>query len=246
MNDQLSALPSERRGGLDRRAAVPKSKLPTLLVCAAFVVLFIWTVVQQIQISRMGNADQADRQELALKGVNEHVSVLAEELATVTDKQKDVMLRTDFAAAQDELSKKVDNLKEQVSNIKQSGGSDAEYLAFKAQIESIQAGMDALDKRITALSQRPVPAAQPVKAFPKPRSTPTQPVVKLNPPFQVIGVEDRGGERFLSIAPAGSTRLDQIMLIRPGDTRYDWELRSLGSTTAEFQVHGSTQVLTLQ
>ncbi|OPE00635.1 methyl-accepting chemotaxis protein, partial [Pseudomonas aeruginosa] len=35
--------------------------------------------------------------------------------------------------------------------------------------------------------------------------------------FSILGVEYRGGERFLSVAPPGSTQLSQIYLIRQGD-----------------------------
>ncbi|RMV79102.1 hypothetical protein ALP05_04380 [Pseudomonas caricapapayae] len=251
MTDQLSAAPQERqerRVGVDRRAQVPKSKAPAVAVCGALLLLFGWNVTQQIQISHMGAADQADRQELAIKGVNEHLTLLADKVANVSEKQKDVMLRTDFAVAQQDLANQLEGLKSKLAGTQQTGGESPDFLALKAQIESVQTALEAMDKRVSVLAQRPVTAsaAQPAKFRPKTPAVVAQRPVKLSPPFQVIGLEVRGGERFLSVAPNGSTRLDQISLIRPGDTRYDWHLRNLGSTTAEFEVNGTTQVLTLQ
>lgn len=248
MTDHLNAPPQERRMGVDRRAPVPKSKAPAYAVGGALLALCIWNATQQVQIAHMSNTEQADRQELAVKGVNDHMALLADELATVSEKQKDVMLRADFAMAQQALTKQLEALKAQLDGTTQDGSSSVEILAIKAQIESVQAAVDSLDKRVIALAQRPASIAPPrtVKAISRSTPKPAQTVVKLSPPFQVIGLEVRGGERFLSIAPNGSTRLEQISLIRPGDTRYDWQLRTLGSNTAEFQVNGTTQVLTLQ
>ncbi|MEN1550966.1 hypothetical protein AAIH73_35040, partial [Pseudomonas aeruginosa] len=61
------------------------------------------------------------------------------------------------------------------------------------------------------------------------------------PPFSILGVEYRGGERFLSVAPPGSTQLSQIYLIRQGDAvaGTNWRLTDLDDRTAHFDVAGA-------
>ncbi|RMM86569.1 hypothetical protein ALQ70_02712, partial [Pseudomonas savastanoi pv. glycinea] len=62
------------------------------------------------------------------------------------------------------------------------------------------------------------------------------------------GVEYRGGERFLSVAPPGSTQLSQLNLIRPGDmvAGSNWQLNSLDDSRALFSINGSPRILPLR
>jgi hypothetical protein len=67
------------------------------------------------------------------------------------------------------------------------------------------------------------------------------------PPFDLIGIEYRGEQEFLAIAPRGSTQLSQINLIRPGDAVIGtkWKLNSLDGASASFDVAGTPQTLAL-
>ncbi|PHN67606.1 hypothetical protein AO286_25600 [Pseudomonas syringae] len=64
----------------------------------------------------------------------------------------------------------------------------------------------------------------------------------------MVGVEYRGGERFLSVAPPGSTQLSQLNLIRPGDmvAGSNWQLNSLDDSRALFSINGSPRILPLR
>ena len=61
-------------------------------------------------------------------------------------------------------------------------------------------------------------------------------------------VEYRGGERFLSVAPPGSTQLSQIYLIRQGDAvaGTTWRLTDLDDRTAHFDVAGASRSVRIQ
>jgi hypothetical protein len=63
----------------------------------------------------------------------------------------------------------------------------------------------------------------------------------------VIGLEHRGGQEFLAIAPIGSNQLSRIQLVRPGDavTGTSWKLRSVDSASASFDVAGVSQTIAL-
>ena len=88
------------------------------------------------------------------------------------------------------------------------------------------------------------PKPKPVeKPKPKPKPKPIEP-----PPFSILGVEYRGGERFLSVAPPGSTQLSQIYLIRQGDAvaGTTWRLTDLDDRTAHFDVAGASRSVRIQ
>lgn len=69
------------------------------------------------------------------------------------------------------------------------------------------------------------------------------------PPFAVLGVELRGGERFLSVAPGSVDTLAQVRLVRVGatvpDVPGDWRLEALDGATAVFESAGHRVRITL-
>ena len=87
----------------------------------------------------------------------------------------------------------------------------------------------------TAQAHRSVPSAQSL-----PPSTPAAPV---EPPFQLLGTELRGGELFLSLLPAGARSLGQVHVLRPGDSEGAWQLESIDRGQASFRVNGQVRLL---
>ena len=71
-------------------------------------------------------------------------------------------------------------------------------------------------------------------------STQATPVVP-EPPFSVLGIEMRGGERVLSIMPSGLNSLAQARLLRIGDVQDNWRLDGLTGNAADFRVDGRAQ-----
>ncbi|MCB1940267.1 MAG: hypothetical protein KDE64_13850, partial [Rhodocyclaceae bacterium] len=60
------------------------------------------------------------------------------------------------------------------------------------------------------------------------------------PPFRVLSVELRGGERFLSITSTAAVSLAGTRLLREGDTEGGWQLQSIEAQAGVFQVNGQT------
>ena len=81
----------------------------------------------------------------------------------------------------------------------------------------LKASIEMIDNRLQELSKPQASEPPLVAPPPKPVIHKKPPPAPQPPPFTVIGIEYRGGERFLSVAPSGSTQLSQINLIRPGD-----------------------------
>jgi len=61
-------------------------------------------------------------------------------------------------------------------------------------------------------------------------------------PFRLLGMEWRGGERLLSIAPSGDTAPEHVRLLGAGDRILgvpgDWQFDSIDGETAVFSSQG--------
>ncbi|WP_025806359.1 hypothetical protein [Pseudomonas chlororaphis] len=106
--------------------------------------------------------------------------------------------------------------------------------------------LQALQGRIEKLEARPAPTKVVIPpSRPKPASTKPakEPLKVLLPPFQVMGVELRGGERFLTVAPLGAATVGQMRLLRAGEAEGIWTLENIGVKQATFRVEGKVQQL---
>ena len=97
-------------------------------------------------------------------------------------------------------------------------------------LQSLQTRIDRLEVRLATVRSAPTDASRPpVRAPARPRP--------IEPSFRVIGVELRGGERFLSILPADAAALAQARLLRAGETEAGWRLEVMEDGGAVFR-HG--------
>ena len=116
-----------------------------------------------------------------------------------------------------------------------------------ARIEQSQAAEDhssqvqALQARIGAMEYQLKKTAPPAAAIPRRITESPKPKPKTpEAPFQVIGLELRGGERFLCVATPGAATVRDLQLLREGDTVGAWHLQSIDVHAAVFRVDGQT------
>ncbi|WPN21695.1 chemotaxis protein [Pseudomonas marginalis] len=104
------------------------------------------------------------------------------------------------------------------------------------------ADMNVLRARIEHVEQqlldlKPQPALPPPIPSPaKPKKTARPKPAPLPPPFSVLSVEYRGGERFLAVAPHDSRSLNDIRLLHNGEQLGTWQLKVLEPSAAIFAV----------
>jgi len=166
--------------------------------------------------------------------------------------KKYVVSNDDFRSGQQALSSRLDAIENLTQKARESveqlelGSASAEDLAtLKASVDSVANQLKDLQSRLTksAATNPSIPASSSRKnaSGTKARHTPTPPL------FDLLGIEHRGGQEFLAVAPRGSTQLHQINLIRPGDTVMGtgWKLSSLEGTSAKFDVAGTSQTVAL-
>ena len=106
--------------------------------------------------------------------------------------------------------------------------TEADLTALRARIEQVEQQL--LDLRTKPFPPPPTPSATKPKQTARPKPTP------LSPPFSVLSVESRGGERFLAVAPPDSRSLMDVRLLHSGEQLGAWHLKVLGPNAAIFAV----------
>ncbi|MBW1248788.1 chemotaxis protein [Pseudomonas tolaasii] len=109
--------------------------------------------------------------------------------------------------------------------------------ATVADLTVLRAHFEQVEQQFLELKTQP-PPPPPTPSAPKPKKTARPKSVPLSPPFSVLGVESRGGERFLAVAPPGSRSLMDVQLLHSGEQFGAWSLKVLESNSAIFAVAG--------
>ena len=199
------------------------SRTRWLKVAAAFWLLLISAValINSVGLSRLTEQTQSSAQDAQVKALGLRVADL--EHQANADKRRPVPIsQAEFANARQALDERMTRLEE---------ADEARALAVD--LQTLQGRVNRIEARLEKIRQV-APAARP-----------RAPVVMRpkvpEPPFRVLGVELRGGERFLSITSTAAASLAGARLLREGDAEGDWQLQSIEAQAGVFQVNGQTQ-----
>ncbi|WP_121294879.1 methyl-accepting chemotaxis protein, partial [Pseudomonas aeruginosa] len=173
---------------------------------------------QQYQLVQLRSGVDSAAEKASLEAILARLSRVDERLDAVDGQH--LVSNEDFRSGQQALSNRIDaaqafakQASDAVENLAQTTASAGDLLVLKATVETLDGSVRTLQEKQAKAPPLIVPAPKcPIPAKPKPKPKPMEP-----PPFSILGVEYRGGERFLSVAPPGSTQLSQIYLIRQGD-----------------------------
>ncbi|MGY1917382.1 chemotaxis protein [Pseudomonas tolaasii] len=105
--------------------------------------------------------------------------------------------------------------------------------ATKADLTALRARLEQVEQQLLDLKTQPSPLPPSLSAT-KPKKTARPKPARLSPPFSVLGVESRGGERFLAIAPPDSRSLTDVRLLHSGEQLGAWHLKVLEPNSAIF------------
>ncbi len=106
--------------------------------------------------------------------------------------------------------------------------TEADVIALRARLEHVE------QQLLELKTQTSLPPPTPSSA--KPKKAARRKPAPLTPPFSVLGVESRGGERFLAVAPPDSRSLNDIQLLHNGERFGTWQLKVLEPSAAIFAV----------
>ena len=223
---------------------LPRPTRTTLILSLCLALLAGALGYEHHHLTKLTNSLAATADKDSLDALLIRLAKVDERLDTVDGKH--LVSNDDFRSSQQALSNRIDAVQ---AYAKQAAGSIEELsrsvMAAEQQVLQLKASIELIDSKLEELSKSQAslpPAALPVKPSPRKKPPPPQP-----PPFTVIGIEYRGGERFLSVTPPGSTQLSQVNLIRPGDgvAGTVWRLMALDQQLAHFDVAGLPKTLTV-
>ena len=106
--------------------------------------------------------------------------------------------------------------------------------ATAADMTALRARLEQVEQQLLELKTQP--STPPSTARAKPKKTARPKPDPLSPPFSVLSVESRGGERFLAVAPPDSRSLMDVRLLHSGEQLGAWHLKVLGPNAAIFAV----------
>ncbi|MDY7552248.1 chemotaxis protein [Pseudomonas veronii] len=109
--------------------------------------------------------------------------------------------------------------------------TETDMTALRARLEQVEQQL--LDLRTKPFLPPPTPSATKPKKTARPKPVPLSPP---SPPFSVLSVESRGGERFLAVAPHDSRSLIDVRLLHSGEQIGAWHLKVLAPNSAIFAV----------
>ena len=226
---------------------LPRPTRTTLIFSLCLIALASVLAYENHQLSLVSNdlASTADKD--SLNALLTRLAKVDERLDAVDGKH--LATNDDFRSGQQALSNRIDTVQAYAKQATETTHDlSLRVTAAEEQVMVLKASIEMIDNRLQELSKpqttEPLAAVSPPKTIIRKKPPPApQP-----PPFTVIGIEYRGGERFLSVAPPGSTQLSQINLIRPGDgvTGTSWKLKSMDGRLAHFEVAGLSRTLTVE
>ncbi|WP_439869988.1 hypothetical protein ACTACT_03040 [Pseudomonas syringae] len=230
----------------------PSLSRAAILQILTLIVLIGMLVYQQWQIFHLNAGFESAANLETVNAITQRINGVDDRLDAASQ-LKSVTI-DDFRAGQQALSNRIDAVQALVKQVQeasqdaaQQAASMQEVVVMGARIEELQVKLQDL-RSAKAASAQVTAASEPKAAAPSRKATAQAKAAEVPPPFSVVGVEYRGGERFLSVAPPGSTQLSQLNLIRPGDmvAGSNWQLNSLDDSRAMFSINGSTRILPLR
>lgn len=184
-------------------------------------------VIDHVALSRLTDDMQSNTLEPRLTLLDHRLSELAQQVEDALD-QPEPVTPADIAAIHQSMEARLADMEQEVSTH-----------ADIADIALLKSRLDQFEVRLQK-ARRTLPAAAP----PVQRPAPAKPIV-TEPPFQVLSIELRGGERFLSIVPSDPQSLAETRVVRPGETVGGWLLEAINGNTAVFRVDGQARQLTV-
>nr|WP_314486788.1 methyl-accepting chemotaxis protein [uncultured Pseudomonas sp.] len=226
---------------------LPRPTRTTLIFSLCLIALASVLAYENHQLSLVSNDLAATADKDSLNALLTRLTKVDERLDAVDGKH--LVTNDDFRSGQQALSNRIDAVQAYAKQATETTQDlSLRVTAAEEQVMVVKASIEMIDIRLQELS-KPQASEPPVVAPPpKPVIRKKPPPAPQPPPFTVIGIEYRGGERFLSVAPPGSTQLSQINLIRPGDgvTGTAWKLKSMDGRLAHFEVAGLSRTLTVE
>lgn len=176
-------------------------------------------IVDSVGLSRLIEQSRSSAQDAQVQALATRISDL-EHQAEAARRQPKPVVQGDFDSARQALE-------ERLVHVEQAQATDA----LGDDIKALQARVGVLEARL----KKRAPSATTSR-----KTAETAKPKVPEPPFNVVGLELRGGERFVSIASRGATALTDLRLLREGESIGTWQLQGIDAYAAVFRVDNQT------
>ncbi|MDC7865011.1 plasmid transfer protein [Pantoea ananatis] len=189
--------------------------------------------------------------------LSSNVTIMQEKLKTL-EKQVSALVPlqdkvTSLSTEQLKLSTRVNQLSDASLSDQQSVEQLQQQLGqLRQEVQTSASAIDALKQQAVATPKAPEPEkakpqpSQRAISSPKKAKRSVRHAVMPAAPFELTGIERRGGQTFAVVIPRGVTVISSMRLLSPGDGFMGWTLRALEGNAALFSVNGSAVRLQVQ
>ncbi|KNA27239.1 plasmid transfer protein [Pantoea ananatis] len=189
--------------------------------------------------------------------LSSNVTIMQEKLKTL-EKQVSALAPvqdkvTSLSTEQLKLSTRVNQLSDASLSDQQSVEQLQQQLGqLRQEVQTLASAIDALKQQAVATPKAPEPEkakpqlSQKAVSSPKKAKRSVRHAVMPAAPFELTGIERRGGQTFAVVIPRGVTVISSMRLLSPGDGFMGWTLRALEGNAALFSVNGSAVRLQVQ
>ncbi|MBS3936607.1 MAG: hypothetical protein KGZ43_10590 [Sulfuritalea sp.] len=191
-------------------------------------ILSLVVAVNSVGLSRLSDRVHETTRTGQIEHLTEHMATLEQRVAAV-ERGLAAVNQANPGAEIQSLRQRLDEFEAAQVHADQA----AESRALLERVQRIEARLGRLRSPAPTAAPRPRPA-------PPGESTPPE------PPFDVVGVELRGGERYLAISPKSATDLPRVRLLRQGDTEAGWKLDAIEATGGVFRMDGRLRRIPVQ
>lgn len=181
--------------------------------------------------------------ETRLAGLEAHVQEKAVN-TSVTPERLGQALSLVKQEVSEHYQRQIASLEEKISLLERRNEALAgQYQALAQRLAEIRTSVPAVTAPANVSSVGKVETRSAAKT---PSTLMPKPKTPMALPFIVNGIELRGGTAFVSIAPKGAHRLEQVRLLTPGEEVNGWTLLSIGHRQATFRAGARTQTLNIR
>lgn len=195
-----------------------------------------------------GEIEALNNQFITSKERVEHFKNELTKITTTNDKIKDTI--TSLNRRLEEVQQfQLDQYLKQ-SQVTEHSPTKEDITNLQSQIATLQFQISNVNQKIYELNKQTITTTvnnQTANTANAITTNAAKPVIRpLKPSFAIVGIESRGGQLFVAVAPSSSAKLNQITLLREGDSYRGWQLKTIRTNAAVFNVSGRQQVISIR
>ncbi|CAB3647923.1 hypothetical protein [Achromobacter pestifer] len=208
-------------------AEIPPRSRATLVRAAAatwLLLISIAVIINHVALTRLSEQAEGSVQVSQMTALQSRMAELGQQIDHDRE-QPAAVTQAGYDADRQGLEQRLASIEQAVGDRLPADG----LVPLEQRLDQLVARLDQLQSR-QAKAKPDAPAPARARATPAPKAKAPEP-----PPFTVLGVEMRGGERFVSILPVDKAAFSEARLLHPGESEDGWLLESVEAGLAVFR-----------